>query len=237
VWTETAILSAIDAGGADRDAALAGFFSNANIQGQALFNRMKSTILALSTGEDGPRRHYESMLADLCISAWHHKSDAGERMLSDQELRTVLVYCSVTMRTRALWQVSRWEDLAEELTLLRTVWPLQLAARGPAVTGRLCSIALDDETNFPALVDAILPLVSLHDGSGMSLSMITDTQSKVFELHPEHALALLSAVLPEDVAKWPYGVDAALQRLQKTSKEISKDPRVVELKRRLTRSR
>lgn len=41
VWTDTMILAAIDQGGMDRDAALAGFFTNPAIEGQTLFLRLK----------------------------------------------------------------------------------------------------------------------------------------------------------------------------------------------------
>jgi hypothetical protein len=140
------------------------------------------------------------------------------------------------MRTRILWQVGQWTDVADKLTLLTEVWPLQLAARSPTVTGRLCSIAFDDEVNFLALVDAILPLVSSDVGGGLMLPLAKDKEGKIFNRYPEHVLALLSAVLPMDASKWPYGTDAVLQRLQKTSTRINKDARMIALRRRLTRS-
>jgi hypothetical protein len=237
-WTDAKILSAIDTGGLERDAALAGFFSNASIRGQALLNRMKPIMLALSTTrEDRSRRDYHQILASLCIIAWQQKNDTGERWLSDEELRTALVYCSIDMRTHILWQVQQWKDIGEKLVLLREVWPLQLAARSPAVTERLCTIAFNDEPNFPALVEAILPLISPNDGGRLMLPLARDNQDKIFERYPEHVLALLSVVLPVEASKWPYGIDAALLHLSKTSKRINKDPRMIELRRRLTLSR
>lgn len=236
-WAEATILAAIDSGGIERGAALAGFFSNAKIQGETFFNRMKPTLVALSTGEDKPRRNYEPSLGGLCIAGWQLKNESGDRWLSDEELRMVLVYCSVDIRTRILWQVSQWTNIEEKLILLKEVWPLQLAARSPTVTGRLCTIAFGDEENFPALVDAILPLVSPHEGGGLMLPLAQGDQSKAFERYPEHVLALLSVVLPLDASKWPYGADMALHRLQQTSKSINRDTRMIELKRRLSRSR
>lgn len=236
-WVETTILSPIESNGVERDAALAGFFHNANIGRQSLFNRMKPTLIALSTGNDKPRHHYERILASLCITAWQQTEDSGERWLTDEELRTVLVYCSTDMRTHILWHVDRWKDIAEKLTLLKEVWPLQLAARSPPVTGRLCTIAFNDETNFPALVDAILPLVSPNAGGSLMLPLIRGNESKLFERYPEHVLKLISAVLPMDASKWPYGIDVALERLRNTSKRINKDARMIELKRRLSQSR
>ena len=198
---------------------------------------MKPILLALSTADDRPRRHYESILASICISAWQQKDDVGERWFSDEELRSVLVYGSTDMRTHILWRVGQWKNIEEKLVLLREVWPLQLAARSSAVTGRLCTIAFDDEANFPALVEAILPLVSPYDGSSFMLPVQGDGNGNIFDRYPVHVLTLLSVILPLEVSKWPYGTDAALERLRKTSKSISKDPRMVELRRRLIRSR
>jgi hypothetical protein len=217
VWTEGTILSVIDSGGVERDAALAGFFNNARIDGQTLFNRMKRTLLSLSMSEDGPGRRNEPILANLCITAWQQANDSGERWLSDEELRTVLVYCSIEMRTHVLWHIGQWTDIAEKLAFLKEVRPLQLAARSPAVTARLCTIAFNDEANFPRLVDAILPLITPYDGGRLMLSFGTNGENKVFERYPECVLALMSLVLPADASKWPYGTEGALQRLQNTS--------------------
>jgi hypothetical protein len=198
---------------------------------------MKPMLLTLSKGEGQLSRRYEQMLSSLCIAAWQQKEDTGERWLSDEELRTVLVYCSIEMRTHILWHVYKWNDIEEKLKLLREVWPIQLAARSSAVTRSLCMIVFNDKDNFPALVDAILPLVSPRDGAGLMLPLVSDDENVIFERYPEHVLNLLSAVLPTDPSGWPYGIDAALERLSKTSGRIRKDPRIMELKGRLARSR
>jgi len=141
------------------------------------------------------------------------------------------------MRSRILWQVGQWKEVIDKLTLLTEVWPLQLAARSATVNLRLCAIAFNDEPNFPALVDAILPLVSPHEGGGQILPLAKDKEAEIFDRHPGHVLALLSVVLPDDATKWPYGMDAALGRLQKAASSIAKDARLIELKGRLARSR
>jgi hypothetical protein len=236
-WTDSTILSAIDSGGIGRDAVLAGFLSNARIHSLILFDRMKPVLLEVTTSNIAIKRKYEHILADLCITAWQQKRTSGERWLTDEELRRVLVYGSVDIRSRILWRVSQWKDVAEKLTLFKEVWPLQLVARSSALTGRFCSVAFDDEANFPALVEAILPLVSGNHGDSTPIPFLSDDQTKVFERFPSHSLALLLAVLPIDASKWPYGIDTALDRIQKASKRIKIDPRLIELRRRLAQSR
>ena len=232
-WTETAVLSPMEMAGEIRDAALAGFFGNANIHG-ALFARIKALLLSLSSEEGPARQRYEVQLASLCITAWYQKNASGQRLLSDEELRAVLVHCSVPMRTRILWHAQQF-SIAEKLALLRDVWPLQLAARSAIVAGRLCMMTFGDDEHFPELVDAILPLVSPGDGVGIMVPPPSASVRQIFERYPEHVLALLWAVLPIDPSKWPYGMDAILQQLWKQSTRTRKDSRMVELMRRIGR--
>jgi SIR2-like domain len=232
-WTDAAILSVLDQPGDDRDAALAGFFHRANIGDKTLMDRLKLTLIGLATGDDRLRERYEQVLAKLCIGAWQQMADGGNRWLSDEELRTVVVYCCVNMRTHMLWHVDRW-PIEEKLAVLKGVWPLQLAAKGSAVTGRLCTIAFDDEKNFPALVDAILPLVSPLEGGSLMLPLTRDDKSKIFERFPDQVLVLLSKVLPTSVAQWPYGAAQAIERLANAKPVLVKDSRFVALKRRMS---
>jgi hypothetical protein len=232
-WTEGAILSMLDRLGDDRDAALAGFFHRAHIGDKLLMDRLKPTLIGLATGEDHVRERYEQVLANICINAWQQKTDTGDRWLSDEELRTVVVYCSVNMRTHMLWHIDRW-PIEDKLTVLKEVWPLQLAAKGPAVSDRLCDIAFDDEENFPALVDAILPLVTPLEGGHLMLPLTRDTKSKIVERFPDQVLTLLSKVLPASVAQWPYGANQAIERLATASPALTKDRRYIALKRRMS---
>ena len=66
-WTERIIIAPIDQDGNERDAALAGFFSNTKVSGE-LFRRVKSTLLALTTAEERPREQREAVLAGLFIT-------------------------------------------------------------------------------------------------------------------------------------------------------------------------
>ena len=234
-WTEATVLSALDSPGADRQALLAGFFhGGGQTDGLLLFRRMKPTFLALSIDANG-RDHEEAVLASLLTSAWRLR-EAGERWLSDEDLRTVLVHGSANMRARALWRIGQWKEIDDKLVLLKEAWPLQLAARGYSVTRALCALAFRDEENFPALVEAILPLVSPREDGVPALPHGAESNGKIFDRYPGHVLALLAAVLPIEGSKFPYGTHAALERLCAVSKGIAKDARMIELRRRLARS-
>lgn len=45
-------------------------------------------------------------------------------------------------------------------------------------------------------------------------------------------LALLHAVLPDNVSAWPYGIDATIDRIGEADNELNSDERLIELKRK-----
>src|SRR5258708_7864549 len=96
------------------------FLSMRAFTGETHSTRPKPILMRPAAGEARHRRRYEHVLASLCVTAWQQKTETGDRFLSDEDLRTVLVYCSIVMRTHMLWHVSHWPT-ADKLTLLKEV--------------------------------------------------------------------------------------------------------------------
>jgi len=157
------------------------------------------------------------------------------RYLSDEELRTVIVHGSDAMRTHMLWHVGNWE-IAEKITLLRDVWPLQLAARSAAVSGRLVALAFDDEENFAALTDANLPVLSPIVNRGLLLGIPHDKQTRILTRFPRRVLDLLWKIFPERSRDWPYDAESILAWLLKVEPKLAWDQKIVELRRRRARA-
>jgi hypothetical protein len=59
-----------------------------------------------------------------------------------------------------------------------------------------------------------------------------ESEANLVNKFPEKMLALLSAVLPEDVAAWPYDIEDMLERIGSAEPSLVRDSRLVELKRR-----
>lgn len=114
--------------------------------------------------------------------------------------------------------------------MLRDVWPLQLVVRTPAVVRELYTLAFDDKTHFPELVDAILPVVSHASSGNLRLPSLNQKQEILIENHPSQVLELLAAVLLDDATYWPYGVDQTLERLTRAKPALARDPRMIKLK-------
>ncbi len=234
-WTEGIVVAPLDREGDDRDAILAGFFGNPRIEGEALFCRLKPAFVAMAVAETRPRERRESVLADLFITAWRAKTDVGARYCSDDELRTVIVHGSNTVRTRMLWRVREWE-IGDKLPLLRDVWPLQLAVRSVSVSARLCEVAFGDETNFAVLADAILPVLSPIAGHDPLFISPPDKQARIFACFPRKVLEVLWKILPEQPQGWPFIARDMLAELLKADPKLAKDAKFAELRRRQTRS-
>src|SRR5262249_21881398 len=137
-------------------------------------------------------------LGRFFISGWLTRDDDGKRWLSDDEFRRVLIYAPDALRTHVLWQAGSFE-FVEKIAFLRDVWPRQLTVRTPTVVGRLCTLAFDDDTHFPELVDAILPLVSDAEIGSVSLPLPHNKGQMIAKNYPDQLLELLAAVLPDDV--------------------------------------
>ena len=54
----------------------------------------------------------------------------------------------------------------------------------------------------------------------------------VIDEYPRRALALLHAVLPDQVSAWPYGIESILQRIGEADKTLKSDDRLLELNRK-----
>ena len=113
------------------------------------------------------------------------------------------------------------------------MWPLHLAARSAAVSSRLVALAFDDEENFPAVADAIIPLLSPIENRGQFLLTVAqDKQQRIFARFPRKVLELLCKILPQRSRDWPYNMGSALTAVLDHDPILARDPKFAELRRR-----
>jgi hypothetical protein len=216
-WCEQFVLSALHEDDASRDAVLAGFFLNTEVRRERLYELLAPVVIRLATGELSSPSNSPEGVARFCIYGWLAKT-GDRRWLSDDDFRMILIRSDDTLRTQALWHVSRFQETEEKLTLLRSVWPLQLSARTPAVVSRLIDIVFDDEAHFPAIAEAVRPLLARTDARATHISLLEDKSKRIIAAYPEIVLDLLSAILSDDVASWPYGIANDLERISSLRK-------------------
>jgi hypothetical protein len=228
-WCEQFVLSALHEDDASRDAVLAGFFLDTEVSDERLYRLLAAVVIPLATGELSSPSNSPEGVARFCICAWLTKTD-GRRWLSDDEFRMVLVRSDDRLRTQALWHVSHFQETEEKLAFLRRVWPLQLSARTPAVVSRLIYIVFDDEAHFPAIAEAVRPLLARMDARTTHISLLEDKNKRIIAAHPEIVLDLLSAILSDDASSWPYGIANDLERISEAKTGLADDPRFRRLK-------
>jgi hypothetical protein len=236
-WTERSLVSIISQNDDDSAAFWAGFFWAARAPQKILYLKMKPALLGLAHQASFARRQHAEILAGILLIGWNG-TEAGERLVSNDEMRSVLVEVDDEFRSRVVWQLDVWsKDQSgpwpeQALIFLREVWPKQVAAKTSGVSARLAELAFSHDEQFPNYVDAIIPLVIPINEDYIRLPSLQRSEERsVIEKFPHKTLELLSAILPEDGRKWPYGMDDVLRRIGLADSSLLIDPRLMKLNR------
>jgi hypothetical protein len=246
-WTRSNILPVLNGEDTlDEDAMWAGFLWAARVPNTELYQLLKPHLLRRAREKNSGRRGYNQVIAGMLLAGWASRDQSGEKLVSNQELHDLLTTSDDDLRQNVIWQAKsfaddkdatvpeaglNWSELL--VMLLRDVWPKQKAAKSPAISSRLCDLALSAEGNFEVMVDAILPLVSKIEGDQMYSPLADSTEDTIIEQFPSKCLELLYAVLPENAKSWPYGAARALKRIGEAEPFLKTDVRMLELLRRL----
>ena len=236
-WSEKNLLSVLDSNDPDdRDAFWSGFFCISSVS-QELFMRLKPHLLQLARAVDETRRMQSRRLSRIILLRWGSIIEGtSNRCISNEEFRDVLVQADDEFRSNTLRQMTnlscneeqetrnKWTSLLPEF--LKDVWPRQKKANSPAVSASLCDLAFSNEELFPELVKIILPRLSKIDSHAWGWYKAKDCVKK----HPRQALALLYAVLPDNVSGWRIGDIFA--SISEDNPTLKTDEKFLELKRR-----
>jgi hypothetical protein len=231
-WTEANLLNVLGQNDDDREALISGFLHHPRVTGRTFYARLIPILIQYVVALAEPTS-LRTAASDVLLGGWLTvEDDTGERWLSSERLRDVVVRTDNNVRVHMLWQVARWSSVADKITFLTEVWPRQTVAKNPAVTRRLCEVALDDEDHFPELLDAALPLMSRPDGTSSIVPHFSDRAQNVLRRFPKKFLMMLWEILPEDATKWPYGIDGTIDLIAATDTALLHNARLIELKRR-----
>ncbi|MEO7465751.1 MAG: hypothetical protein ABIV36_01930, partial [Sphingobium limneticum] len=239
-WTVLHLLPRLD-DAADRDmqdAALAGLLRQHHLPEFALFIRLKPL---LTSRLDDPRLPAEQQdgIAQLILHGWLER-EAAERWVSSEELRDVLIHSGEGIRIRALRSLADWSERSKETAddvpeFLTAVWPRQLAVRTPAASAALADLALRSGENMPQVSQAVVPFLETTAEHVEALPRFRRADDEILARFPREHLDILFAILPEDPALWPWGMDVLMERFASLP-ELKSDPRLSELRRRVARS-
>jgi len=240
-WTERRLLSILDSGpDEDKNALWSGFLWAARVPQIELFKRMKASVLSLAKKRPLRKQGYEEVLAGFILAGWARGGQ--ERLVSDTEFHELLLHSDDEFRSHVLWTLERWttekDDGAESNFLpfvsefLKNVWPRQRAVKTSTASARLFDLAFSNEEKFAEWADLILPLLVPVQEQLLMPKLSEDENDNIVGQYPEKTLSLLHAVLPDDVAMWPYRIEAVLQQIGAADETLRADDRLVELWRK-----
>lgn len=236
IWTEENLISVLDQEGDDQNAVWDGFFWNAKVPDQKLYMHIKHHLLSLARRKSSSRRGHFGVLSAILLAGWGSiDQETGNLCVTSAEMRDVLLDTDDDFRTKTLWQLKVWSSRGwkEKLPVFLTeVWPRHKKVKGPKIPAALFDLAFSDADNFSEIADIILPLVTEINQEHIVLHNLRRAKNDIVDQSPEKVLALLFAVLPENVSAWPYGIEATLDGIGAADPSLLNDARLVELKRR-----
>jgi SIR2-like domain len=237
-WTVARVVGVLGGDAEDERAFWSGFLWAAAFPGYALYRLIKPHLLALAVEPAKRSSHFE-VAVSLVLGGWANVDEAtGEATVSDGELREALRAGDSDFRHRILWQLKAWtpgeggEWRGNALRLLRNVWPRELVVRSPRLSEDLFDLALAAGGDFPAFVDAVVPLMTTLDKNAHCLLPLTLADNKADALDPMSLLKLVYAALAEDVGEWSWGAEVVVERLAQNAETVQ-DERTLQLRRRL----
>jgi hypothetical protein len=243
-WSEQHLIAMLDSNASDRGAIWAGYFWGATTPAPPLYAKLKTNMKALIESRAVTRHEHVGFLAAMLLDGWQRiEAKGAPRLISDSEIRDMLLKGSDTFRAQAVWYLELWVKGTDERSqawaqllpeFLKEVWPRHKDAKTPRTSARLCDLAFSNPQLFPRVADIVTDLVEKVSDQHLILANLQDEDSALMKQYPSQVLALLSAILPEEVSKWPYGLEDILNQLQQSDPSLLKDERLIELRRRWT---
>ncbi|MDA3877563.1 MAG: hypothetical protein PF483_10805, partial [Halothiobacillus sp.] len=235
-WTEQKMLPRAECTGNENSAAFwSGYLWGSAPSQPLLYERLKPALIKLARHSKLSQEHANKLAEVFLLGwVWGDEADGPRQMISDIELREVLIHASDDLRTRVLlllkiWAINSSAQLTHRLIpFLIQVWPKQRALRSEKMSQLLVDLAVSIPDRFPEIVEAILPRLVQIKGGSLSFLGIEDT---VVARYPCVFLDLLWTVLGEDAANWPYKTSDMLAQLAEQA-ETQENPKLVELQRR-----
>jgi hypothetical protein len=241
-WAEAHLLSVLGHDREDERAFWSGFFWASHFEGFELYSRLKPFLLAM-VATDRDRSGDVEKIAGLLLAGWgsFEKTQCGERLVSNDEMRQSLRTGGDAFRRWVLWHLKTWskEDRpewgwgAQAIVLLRDVWPRERAVRTEETSERLFDLAIDaDSDRFTLLVDTVTPLMTTVRSDALGVLDLTRVGDEDLVHEPRALLKLLYVALAQNATDWPYHADTVVERLA-ANPATAQDPRMAELRRRL----
>jgi hypothetical protein len=240
-WTQRHLLDGIVTDQSIREALWAGFVWGNHLPGKPLYDLLKPQMVEQVVANKGTRHEPTGFLAAMLLSGWNRlNAPNAPKSISDAEMRDLLFRGGDEFRAQILWLLQRWTALGQpgseewlELlpALLKFAWPRHKAAKSRETSAQLCTLAFSSARLFVRIADIIVDLVEKTSAQRLTLPTRNEDTQSIPSQFPMQTLAVLFAILPEDVHRWPYGIEMVLQRITDADPSLLRDARLIELSR------
>jgi hypothetical protein len=245
VWTGQQLIEPAAASVAIRDPFWASYFWGGRLPGKSLYERLKPQMAVLIESRSLTRHEHIGFIAAMLLSGWVRlKQDGAPQLVTDEELRDLLLKGGDHFRAQALYHLGQWTGLEDQASqawdhilpeLLEQVWPRHKSAKGSETSAALCDLAFSSHKLFPRIAAIVTDLVSKMSDQHLVLANLQEEDSTIISTYPKEALSLLAAILPDQVSKWPYGIEKTLRRLEEADSSLIRNEQLIELKQKIAK--
>ncbi|MCW5824868.1 MAG: SIR2 family protein [Cyanobacteria bacterium TGS_CYA1] len=240
-WTEKNILKTLGQNsGSDKESLWNGIFF-AGIS-QRLFLRLKENLLQIGLTSNREIDQFADSISGILIFAWISQFLEQENrvlLVSNEELREVVLKSKEHFRVQLL--VSLRESVSEQeiwfeivSIFLDKIWPSQKVYRTSKTSEALTDLVLEYPTYSCILIDAVLPcMTTVENGHNLTTDFYNEHLDPLIESSPIKLLSLLDKILPQSVYKWPFGIGAVIQKIEKKHPSFANHHIMLDLKTRI----
>ena len=238
-WTNNNILLGID-NDPCADASEATLTSLLSVGGQLsrqMFLRLRQTLIFLVNKPYKSDQH-QYLIPTLLLNGWNSWSDTGERLVSNEEMREILLSIDDGARVALVRRLGQWSedsgDWSSTVTFVEKVWPRQLVARTQAAASVLAGLAMTAGDAMPQVAHVVVPLLSLASTDWTDPLYLRKPDDNLLERYPTEHLSILYSVLSDDPRYWPHIIAQIIVKLAEIE-PTRNDPRLDELRRKMLR--
>jgi hypothetical protein len=237
-WTKQKLLPFLETSVDDKEAFFAGFLRSSKVPAIDLYQILKPHMLELAISNGDSKRFGNNLTGMLLIGWGEVDSNSSERLVSDNEMRSVLISSDENFRLMVLSNLLRWSreksiDWEEKIPLfLKKVWPRHKKAKSALVLARICDLVLSNERIFPKVIDDLIKLLKGSSVGQIQRSGFQILDNTIIDEYPEKVLDLLFTILSDNTQEWPYMINNVLDKIVKTNSSLRTNSKFIELQRR-----
>jgi len=211
--------------GDHEDAFWSGFFYSEDGGSVELFRRLKPSLVALAQSDRSSQSEYMRPIAVRTIGAWAQRSsDTDERLISDHEMRRILLRGGESLRKAILHQFSHEIQFPEQhagllsstvfIDFMGSVWPLQRQTRTPETTEVLFEITFHCGDDFCLAAAAVRNHLTKIDNHHFMFPEPLRSGGIICRETAPGILSLLEVVLPANRRNRPLDSEQVLKKVR-----------------------